>query len=118
MSGTTPLAYTAGVLPLIHDEGVSVNILTGTLGSEAGLIAEAGQRQKAALIGGSSALEGQAVLFAMTQSPLIGEEIFAAPAYLKDDKNTDAGLKTQDILRLIIIGLLLGGSLLKLVGVL
>ncbi len=103
---------------MIHDEGISVNIAAGKLGPEVGLIAEAGQRQKAALIGGSSAPEGQAVLYAMTDSHLIGEEIFAAPAYLKEDKKTNAGLKTQDILRLILVGALLAGSLLKLVGVL
>ncbi|MCD6476051.1 MAG: hypothetical protein J7K85_07295 [Anaerolineaceae bacterium] len=118
MSGSTPFAYTAGILPIIHDEHISINIAAGKLGSEVGLIAEAGNRQKAVLIGGSTEPEGQAVLYGMAQEPLIGEEIFAIPAYLKEDQKNNASLKVQDILRFSLIGFLLAGSLLKLLGVL
>lgn len=118
MSGSTPFAYIAGILPIIHDEHISVNVAAGKLGSEVGLIAEAGNRQKAVLIGGSTEPEGQAVLYGMAQEPLIGEEIFAIPAYLKEDQKNNASLKVQDILRFSLVGFLLAGSLLKLLGVL
>jgi hypothetical protein len=52
---------------------------------------------------------GQAALFATTDNPLLGEELFAAGAYLKVNTYHAASLQAQDILRWITIaGILLG----------
>lgn len=119
MTGPTPYSYAAGTLPLLHDEHVSVNVIAGQLGPEVSLIAEAGRRENAFLMGGSSEPSAQALIYAMADDPLIGEEVFAAPEYLqRDTRETAASLKVQDVLRLGLVAMLLIGSLLKLVGLL
>lgn len=119
MTGPTPFSYAAGVMPLLHDEHVSVNVIAGQVGPEVALIAEAGRRQHAYLMGSSSEPSAQALLYAMADDPLIGEEVFAMPEYLQREKKaTAASLRVQDILRLGFIAFLLIGSALKLTGVL
>jgi hypothetical protein len=54
---------------------------------------------------------GQAALFATTENPLVGEELFAAGAYLKVNHEHAASLQAQDVLRWIAIGAILLGAL-------
>ncbi len=118
MTGPTPFSYVGGALPLVHDGDVSVNIVTGKVGLEAALLAEAGRRNGAYFIGASTDLAGQAVLYPASDQPLIGEEMFGTQAIMDpENPRATAGVKTQDVLRLVICGMLVIGSLLKLVGV-
>jgi hypothetical protein len=48
---------------------------------------------------------------------LIGEELFAAGAYVGAGATHEASLQVQDILRWLVILAILGGALLKLAGV-
>jgi len=57
------------------------------------------------------------VIYASAEESLIGEEIFAAPAYLKPNAAHSASLRTQDLLRWGVIGVLIAGSILKMVGI-
>ena len=50
------------------------------------------------------------------QDPLIGEELFAAGAYVGAGASHEASLAVQDVLRWLFIIAILIGSLLKLVG--
>lgn len=118
LSGLTPFSYAAGTLPVIYDQQVSVNILTGSFGSEVALIADAAERTGSMSLGGSENLSAQAVLYVAVQEPLIGEELFAAGAYAQAGPMHAASLKTQDVLRWLLIGVILVGAALKLVGVL
>jgi hypothetical protein len=53
-------------------------------------------------------MTGQALLFGSAQEPLIGEEVFATGAYMDAGVVHQASLRTQDVLRwIIIIGLIL-----------
>jgi hypothetical protein len=63
-------------------------------------------------------LSGQAALYAAAEEPLLGEEVFALPAYLKAGPVHHASLAVQDLLRWGIILVLLGGSVLKFLGIL
>ena len=109
VTGFTPFSYAAGAMHITPNEDVSANIMIGHFNSEAALITEASDREGVVTIGASDNLAGQAVLFANTQDVLIGEELFAAGAYLNAGPSHAASLTVQDILRwLIIIGLLLG----------
>jgi hypothetical protein len=116
LTGLTPFSYAAGALSTIHDENVSANIVIGDLGAEAALLAEASDRQDTSLIAASDDLSAQAVFFATSQDPLIGEELFAAGAYVGAGPSHEASLHVQDILRWLIILAMILGSLLKLVG--
>ena len=116
LTGLTPFSYAAGALPTIHDENVSTNLILGDLGAEAALLAEASDRQNANLIAASDNLSAQAVFYAAAQDPLIGEELFAAGAYVGAGASHDASLNVQDILRWLIILAILIGAGLKILG--
>ena len=112
LTGLTPFSYAVGALPTIHDENVSANIVLGYLGAEAALLAEASDRQNASLIAASDNLSAQSVFYASAQEPLIGEELFAAGAYVGAGASHDASLNVQDILRwLIILAIVIGAGL-------
>ncbi len=117
LTGVTPFSYAAGTMPVISDENVSASLLVGGFGPEAALITDASLRAGSPVVGGTDDLAAQSILFASSQEPLIGEELFAASAYLSSDPSQAASLTLQDILRWILILVLLGGALLKLVGV-
>lgn len=117
LTGLTPFSYAAGALPVVYDQQVSVNILAGSFGSEVGLIADAAERTGSVSLGGSENLSAQAVLYASVQEPLIGEELFAAGAYVQAGPMHTASLKAQDVLRWLLIGVILVGAVLKMVGV-
>jgi hypothetical protein len=116
LTGLTPFSYIAGTLPTIHDENVSANIVIGDLGTESALLAEAADRENTSLIAASDDLSAQSVFFASSQDPLIGEELFAAGAYVGAGPSHEASLHVQDILRWIIILVIILGSLLKFIG--
>jgi Domain of unknown function (DUF6754) len=117
MSGPTPMAYIAGALPTLQDENVSANILIGNFGPEVALLADTSEQKNAACLAGSDSLTAQAVLYATARDPLLGEEVFASGAYLQSGRSHPASLRVQDVLRWLVILALLGGIILKLVGV-
>lgn len=109
LTGLTPFSYAAGAVPTIHDEHVSTNIILGDLGTESALVAEASDRENANLIAASDNLSAQSVFYASSQDPLIGEELFAAGAYVGAGISHEASLNVQDVLRwLIILGIIVG----------
>ena len=114
LTGLTPFSYAAGALSTIHDENVSANIVMGDLGAESALLAEASDRENTSLIAASDDLSAQSVFFAAAQDPLIGEELFAAGAYVGAGASHEASLHVQDILRWLIILAIVLGSVLKL----
>jgi len=118
LAGLTPFSYAAGALSTMHDEHVSANIVIGDLGPEAGLLAEAADRENTSLIAASDDLSAQAVFFVSAQEPLIGEELFAAGAYTGAGPSHEASLNAQDVLRWLVILAILAGAGLKLVGIL
>lgn len=118
LTGLTPFSYAAGALPLIYDQQVAVNVLTGSFGPEVALLADAAERTNSASLGGSENLTAQAVLYAAVQDPLVGEELFSAGAYLQAGPMHLASVRVQDLLRWVLIGLILAGAVLKFVGIL
>ncbi len=116
-SGATPFSYAAGAMSVVPDENVSANVLMGDFGPEAALLVESAERVNVPTLGGTDDLSAQAVLYAAAQEPLIGEELFSAGAYLGAGPSHAASLTVQDILRWLLILFLLGGSALKLVGI-
>ena len=116
LSGMTPFSAAAGAMPIIWDENVSASILVGDFGVEAALLADAAERRNIFLLGASTDISSQAALFASAQEPLLGEELFAASAYLDPGSSRAASLTVQDILRWLIVLTLLAGTALKLMG--
>jgi hypothetical protein len=121
LTGFTPLSYAAGVMPSLRDENISTSVLIGNFGPEVGLLVEAADRQNAPVIAASDSLPAQAVLYAASAEPLIGEELFAAGAYLQTGAAHSASLVAQDVLRWLIIVALVVAAIaggLKSVGIL
>ncbi len=116
MVGLTPFAYAAGTLPIIFDQQVSTSLLVGHLGSEAALINDAVERTGCLTVAGTDDIPGQAVIYVTSQEPLIGEEVFAGGAYLGAGPAHEASLRTQDILRFLLIAAILLGAVLKFFG--
>ncbi len=117
LTGPTPFSYIAGTLPVITDERVSTHILVGNFGPEAALLAEAAESQGAFFLAATDSIPAQAALYATAGEPLIGEELFALPAYLQPGGIHQGGLRAQDVLRWIVIATLVIGGLLALLGV-
>ncbi|MCC7117392.1 MAG: hypothetical protein IT310_02615 [Anaerolineales bacterium] len=116
ITGLGPFGFAAGAMPITANENISANLLLGHFGVEAGLLTEAAERESVQLIGASDNLAGQSILFASAQDALIGEELFAAGAYIGAGPSHTASLTVQDLLRLIVILALLGGAFLKFAG--
>jgi hypothetical protein len=118
LTGLTPMAYAAGAMPTIHDEQISTNIFAGHFGTEIALLTEAGERSRSLTVAGSDSIPAQAVIYATSDEPLLGEELYAAGAYLGADRAHSASLRMQDILRWVLVVSIMIGAILKLLGIL
>lgn len=116
LSGIGPFGYAAGAMPIVSDENISANILIGHFGPEIGLMTEAAEREHVLTIAASDDLASQSVLYASAQEPLLGEEVYAAGAYIGARPAHIASLAVQDILRWLAILIILAGSGLKFLG--
>jgi hypothetical protein len=108
--GLGPAGYTAGAMITPKEEKVAATFLLGAMGAEAALIADTGAQQGSVIAAVTDPV-GQAAVFATTDNPLLGEELFAAGAYLKVSQAHAASLQAQDVLRWIAISLILIGAL-------
>jgi Domain of unknown function (DUF6754) len=118
LTGLTPFSFAAGAMPTIRDENVSVNILLGHFGPEVALLTDTAERANSPTVAATVDPSAQAILYASVDDPLIGEELFAAGAYSDAGRAHQASLQVQDLFRWVIILVLLGGSALKLFGIL
>jgi hypothetical protein len=117
MLGPTPFTYIASLPILIETEDVSVHLLAGSFGAEGGLAADFGERRQAFVLAGTDDAQSQALLYVTAEYPLIGEEVFAGGAYLKVGPFHLASLRTQDMVRTLIVVLILIGTILSTLGV-
>lgn len=116
ITGLSPFAYAAGASLLVSEEQAGASFLFGTFRSESALIFEATERNGGEPLGGTDDIAGQAVMFVSNREPLIGEETFAAGAYIVGDDFHKASLFAEDVFRWVLIGFILLGALLKLAG--
>ncbi len=101
------MALAAALTATLADNRVGANVLGGSFGPELALVAGAAARRNQSLIATSDQLEGQAVAFVMSDEVLIGEEVFAAGAYLGNSSSQVAGVVTTDVLRWLLILMIL-----------
>jgi hypothetical protein len=107
-SGAQALTFAAALTATMGDERVSSNVLAGSYGLELALALDAAARRGQSSIAVSDRLDGQAIAYAMSDNPLIGEELLVAGAYLDDSATQRGGVAALDILRiLLILGILI-----------
>lgn len=102
-SGARSLTYAAAISALVPADDVSTSVFAGSHGIELALMAEANRRHNRSVIALSDQLEGQAVAFAYSNEILIGEEVFAAGAYLGRETGQIAQIITLDSLRAVLV---------------
>jgi hypothetical protein len=98
-----PAAYAAGVMGILGAERVEANVMVGTFGSEYLLMGEAADRHHCQQVGGVSDPTVLPFVYATAQQALIGEDMYAAGAYLARKPWHLASLWGQDVLRWAIV---------------
>jgi hypothetical protein len=104
-------AFSSGYMGLIHRENVGSTFLIGQFAAESLILAEAGQQIGAFQIGGTTSNEQLPFFVTTCDYTLIGEELFAAGAYLSREPVQTGSLRGQDIAKLILLILVLVGML-------
>lgn len=110
LSHQNPLAYASGVSALYNRQPLEASQLVGAFGTEFLLLSEEGQERAIPQVAGTTSPAGLPLMILSTDSTLIGEEIFAAEAYLSSAAAPQARLMTQDALRTVILLLIIGGA--------
>lgn len=108
-----PLAYAVGAQDRIEDERTAANVMVGHQGDEYLLLGETGAQRDLLQVAGSDALNTQALMAATAGHVLVGEETFAAGAYLTRRPALVASLQVQDVLRAAVVIVILVGVILK-----
>jgi hypothetical protein len=106
------LAYAAGAAEVVSSYKVSHAVMSGTFGPEVLLLTEAQRRSGAHQVVGSTVPQGAALVTLTADQALVGEEVFAAGAYLERRTTHIAALLAQDGLRWIIVLAILAGFVL------
>jgi hypothetical protein len=106
-----PAAYAAGVMNILDSDEVDGTVLVGKFGDEYLLMGETAARHRMAHIGGASDPNTLPFIYASAQETLLGEEIYAAGAYLKHIPAHVGSLVAQDTMRWVVALVMLGGVL-------
>jgi hypothetical protein len=113
------MAYMAGMHNVVSNEQVSGTVLLGRFGSEYLLVGDALTQRNLPQVVGSSQIEGCSLMVSAVglDNVLVGEEIYAAPAYLDHSPSHLASLQAQDWVRTGIIVVIIIGVVVATFGV-
>jgi len=103
--------YVAAVNGLMQRERTATNFYMGVFMAESLLLAEAGNVTGAIQISGTDQLPQIPFFVAATDYTLIGEELYAASAYLSQDAVLLGPLKAQDYTKVVIVAVIIAGIL-------
>jgi hypothetical protein len=106
-------AYTAGVDGMMLREKPAANFMIGTFYAESLILAETGYATGAIQIAGTAMITQLPFFVAACDYTLIGEEIYAASAYLSQEPVLMGTVKAQDWGKALAIGLIILGVLLE-----
>jgi hypothetical protein len=105
-------AFTATVNGYMMRERPAANIYMGAFFAESLLLAETGNAAGSIQIAGTAQPEQLPFFIAACDYTLMGEELFAASAYLSHEPVMLGGLKGQDLIKLLIVITVILGTLL------
>jgi hypothetical protein len=102
-------AYAAGVMGLLNSEKLQANAMIGNFGDEYLLMGETAARYASiSHVGGASNPNVLPFIFVSADETLLGEEMYAAGAYLSHRPNHIGSLLAQDTVRWAIVLFILG----------
>ena len=102
-------AWASAYTGMMLREQPATNIMVGVQYASAVYISEVAHEVGAMVISGTTYLSNIACLAASSDYVMIGEEMLAAGAYLSKDPGQLATIRTQDIMKFILIGILVLG---------
>lgn len=109
-------AFTATVNGYMMRERPAANIYMGAFFAESLLLAETGNAAGSIQIAGTARPEQLPFFIAACDYTLMGEELYAASAYLSREPIMTGGLKGQDFIKMIIVVLIIVGVVLVTFG--
>lgn len=101
-----PLPYAGATMDLLNHDSVLANVMSGTFGAEAALIDQAANNHDLPQLFGASDARALAVMATSTEDMLVGEEMYAAKAYLRAQREHLASLRAADVVRVVIVVLI------------
>jgi hypothetical protein len=104
-------AYAAGVIGLLTREKVAAAYYFGGYGFETLLMAETGNRVGAIQVAATADFFQIPFFLCACDYTLIGEELYAASAYLSRDPIQVGGVSGQDFAKAILLAIIIAGSL-------
>lgn len=102
---------------MFEREKIAANIMVGAYFWEAIVLAEHGGSVGAMQIGGTARQSQLPAFVASCDYLIIGDEMFAANAYVTKDEQQISNIAGQDIVRIIVLIIMVLGSLASLVGI-
>jgi hypothetical protein len=109
---STQFAYVAGVNGIMIRERMATNFFMGYFAAEALLMTETGSAIGAVQIAGSDAITQIPFFITTCDYTLIGEELYAASAYLNREPMLLGTLKAQDYFKFLILVFVIVGAVL------
>lgn len=109
--------YVAGIDGIMLREEPAANFFLGTFYAESLILAETGFSTGAIQTSGTANAHQLPFFVVSCDYTLIGEELFAASAYLSKDPQQLGSLKGHDFGKVIVIGLIISGVALEMMGI-
>jgi hypothetical protein len=112
MVAPQPTIYALGASTRLDREETAANLMFGSFGPEALLLAEPAAQSGIPQVAGTDDPQATALLMAAADDLVIGEELFAVPAYLSRKPAHIASLQAQDWVRVgVVVAILIAGVL-------
>jgi len=109
-------AYVAAVTGIMLRDRPAAHIFMGSFYAESLLLAETGFQTGAIQVAGTANVHQLPFFVVACDYTLIGEELYAASAYLSGEPKLVGGLKGADLMKIVVISLILLGCILETMG--
>jgi len=110
------LAYASGVIGVLEREKIAANLMFGPFFAESLIIAETGQKMGCIQVAGTSRVAQLPFFITVSDYTLLGEELFAASAYLSRQPALLGSLMAQDFGKLVAVLLIIVGAVMRTAG--
>jgi hypothetical protein len=114
---TEQFAYVAAINGIILRDRPAANLFLGPFFAESLILAETGYATKAIQVAGTANVHQLPFFVVACDYTLIGEELYAASAYLSKEPRLLSTLKGSDYMKVIVIAVVILGSVLESLGI-
>jgi hypothetical protein len=109
-------AYAAAVNGIMTRDRPAANVFMGAFYAESLLLAETGNATGAIQIAGTANPEQLPFFIAACDYTIMGEELYAASAYLSREPLMLGSLKGQDLVKILLVAVLILGAMMAIIG--